>query len=119
MESHRARPPGLAVGIGCKRGVSAEAIETAVHIALRSSGLAFADIACVASIDIKQDEAGLRAFCERHRLPLSFYGADDIAPTLLDGVCEPCALLASDGGRLAVRKTIAGGVTVAIAVNEA
>jgi cobalamin biosynthesis protein CbiG len=114
----------LVIGIGCRRGVSAEAIERAVRGALGT--LAFADIVSVASIDAKKDEAGLLAFCERHQLRVDFFSADQIkrAPgeflsqarrhLNVDGVCEPCALIAS-GGRLVVHKTIAGGVTVAIA----
>ncbi len=116
----------LVIGIGCRRGVSADDIERTVRAALGST-LAFENIACAASIDAKRDEAGLIAFCAQHGLPLQFFGANDIAsmPGALsaralrhlnvNGVCEPCALLASNGGRLVVGKTITGGVTVAIA----
>ena len=117
----------LAVGIGCRRGTSADAIEHAVRAALAS--LAFDDIAIVATIDAKREEAGLLAFCERHRLPLRFFSADEIAQAPgvatslharkhlhVDGVCEPCALLAGNAQTLIVRKTIDCGVTVAIAV---
>lgn len=116
----------LAVGVGCKRGTSADAIESAVRRALGSR--AFGNIACVASIDAKRDEAGLLDFCARHRLPLRFFSASEIAQAPrtavsqnatkhfdVDGVCEPCALLAGHADSLIVRKTIDGGVTVAIA----
>ncbi|SAK65120.1 cobalamin biosynthesis protein CbiG [Caballeronia hypogeia] len=116
----------LAVGIGCRRGVSADAIERAVRAALGAHG--FGDIAIVASIDTKRNEAGLLGFCERHRLPLHFFSADEIAhaprTTLsrharkhlqVDGVCEPCALLAGNAHPLIVPKTIDCDVTVAIA----
>lgn len=131
MKSICANERGLAVGIGCRRGASADAIEAAVRAALNESSLAFEDISLAASIDAKETEAGLLAFCERHELPLRFFAAEDIArvPSTfsrhadkhmnVDGVCEPCALLASGGGRLVVRKTIVGGVTVAIAMNQA
>ncbi len=117
----------LVVGIGCRRGVSADDIECAVRAALGNT-LAFENIACVASIDAKRDEARLLAFGAQHGLPLRFLGAHDIAsmpgalsPQALrhlknvSGVCEPCALLASNGGRLVVGKIIMDGVTVAIA----
>ncbi len=122
----------LAVGIGCRRGVSADDIERAVRHAL-CAAFGFADmafVACVASIDIKRDEAGLRAFCERHRLPVHFYGAHELAgvpvtPSAIvrervnvDGVCEPCARLASGThaeAALVAGKIIVGGVSVAIA----
>ncbi len=109
----------LAVGIGCKRGVSADAIEAAVLRALQAAELTFAQIAVVASIDIKHDEAGLRVFCERHALPLRLYRADELAHMPAEGVCEPSALLASEGGELVVPKMIDGHVTVAIATKKA
>ncbi len=109
----------LAVGIGCKRGVSADAIEAAVLRALRAAELTFAHVAVIASIDIKHDEAGLRVFCERHALPLRFYRADQLAHMPAEGVCEPSALLASEGGELVVPKMIDGHVTVAIATKKA
>ena len=116
----------LAVGIGCRRGTSAEAIE---HAVLRALGThALGDIAVIASIDAKQHEAGLLAFCERHRLPLRFFSADQIARAPrtatsshaakhlhVSGVCEPCALLAGSAEALIAPKTIDGDVTVAIA----
>lgn len=112
-------PRHLAVGIGCKRGVSADAIEAAVLRALQAAELTFAHIAVVASIDIKHDEAGLRVFCERHALPLRLYRADELALMPAEGVCEPSALLASDGGELVAPKMIDGHVTVAIATKKA
>lgn len=131
MKSTCAHERGLAVGIGCRRGASADAIEAAVRAALNESSLSFEDISLAASIDAKENEAGLLAFCARHELPLRFFTAEDIArvPSSysrhadkhmnVDGVCEPCALLASGSGRLVVGKTIVGGVTVAIAMNQA
>ncbi|MDR5739366.1 MULTISPECIES: cobalamin biosynthesis protein [unclassified Caballeronia] len=121
----------LAVGIGCRRGASADAIEHAVRTALDEAALSFDEIALAASIDAKECEAGLLAFCERHRLALHFFNAEEIAIAPVnysrqaarhmnvDGVCEPCAILASGGGRLALGKTIVGGVTVAIAMKNA
>jgi cobalt-precorrin 5A hydrolase len=116
----------LAVGIGCRRGTGADAFEHAVRAALGTRR--FGDIAIVATIDAKRDEAGLLAFCERHHLPLRFFSGADIAlaPRTarsqhalkqfnVDGVCEPCALLAGNSATLIVPKTIGHGVTVAIA----
>ncbi|KMY85898.1 Cobalamin biosynthesis protein CbiG [Candidatus Paraburkholderia calva] len=119
--------PALVIGVGCKRGTSVDAIERAIRLAL-DDALAFADIARVASIEAKRDEAGLIAFGERHRLPLHFFGTNEISgvtcePSLqarramnVNGVCEPCALLTGGAGAaLVVPKTIKDGVTVAIA----
>ena len=119
---------GLIAGIGCRRGVSAEQIDAAVRDAL-GAALPFSALIAVASIDTKANEPGLVAFCARHALPLRTFTRDTIAaldtpidasPHVrahlgIDGVCEPCALLAAQGGELLVRKHARDGVTVAIA----
>nr|WP_313955564.1 cobalamin biosynthesis protein [Paraburkholderia sp. BCC1886] len=137
----------LSVGIGCRSHTSAAQIEAAVRVALGTHG--FDDIATIASIDHKADEAGLLEFCSRHALRLRLFSRAEIdtvtaqvatepAPGAtsavrahlgVDGVCEPCALLGAapeyEAGdrtgtaRLIVRKTVHGGVTVAIATNSA
>lgn len=123
------RPRNLAVGIGCNRGTSAAEIESVVCQTLQHAFLAFASIGVLASIDAKQDEAGLLEFAENHRLPLQFYSAGQLnatdTPTPASayvqqavgakGVCEPAALLASAAGRLLVKKKKNGNVTVAVA----
>ncbi|MEI6000052.1 cobalamin biosynthesis protein [Paraburkholderia bengalensis] len=118
----------LVAGIGCRRGVSAEQIERAVRDALGAT-LDFAALHAVASLESKADEAGLVAFCAQHGLPLRTFTREAIASLDaatsvsaaarehlgIDGVCEPCALLASRGGTLLVPKRARDGVTVAIA----
>ncbi|MGA3953916.1 cobalamin biosynthesis protein [Ralstonia nicotianae] len=120
-----ARKP-LTLGIGCRRGKSMEAIGRAVMAAL--SQRALAEVREIATIDLKADEPGLLAFCARHGLPLRVIAQADIAargwtdaPSAwvrksvgVDGVCEPCALIASPRGQLIVPKTALDGVTVAI-----
>ena len=86
----------------------------------------------VATIATKMDEPGLVAFCARHRLRLVAFGAEAIDacfashPTLVrsdavrkrfgvDGISEPCALLAAPDGQLVVGKHARDGVTVAVA----
>ncbi|MDE1007238.1 MAG: cobalamin biosynthesis protein [Paraburkholderia fungorum] len=131
----------LSIGIGCRSHSSAEQIEAAVRATLRSQ--TFSEIAAIASVDTKAHEAGLLEFCTRHALPLKLFSRAQIAaisvddPSAavrehlgIDGVCEPCALLAAASAfdaadladvadahntRLLVRKTVYGGVTVAIA----
>lgn len=96
----------LSVGIGCRLHSSAAQIEAAVRAALGS--LEFDRIRAVASIDTKADEAGLLEFCARHALPLHLFSREQIAAMPIanassavrehlgvDGVCEPCALLAA------------------------
>jgi cobalamin biosynthesis protein CbiG len=132
----------LSVGIGCRLHSSAEQIEAAVRAALGSR--AFDEIRTIASADSKAHEAGLLEFCARYALPLKLFSREQIAAAPVaepsaaarehlgvDGVCEPCALLAavteaaeaavSDAshGKLLVHKTVHAGVTVAIASTAA
>ncbi|MFM0672870.1 cobalamin biosynthesis protein [Paraburkholderia sediminicola] len=132
----------LSVGVGCRLHSPAEQIEAAVRAALGAHS--FDEIRTVASIDAKTREAGLLEFCARHALPLTFFSLEQIASIRVaepsatvrehlgvDGVCEPCALLAATAGfdestaanapqaRLLVRKTIHAGITVAIASTAA
>ncbi|ACO47833.1 cobalamin biosynthesis protein [Deinococcus deserti] len=116
----------LTVGVGCRRDVSAEQIESAVQQALGARPLS--DVREIATVDLKADEAGLLAFCERRELPLRVFARADLAarPFVtrasewvqqnvgLAGVCEPCALLASPRGQLIVPKTALNGVAVAV-----
>lgn len=130
-----ARTPSLAVGIGCRRGVTVEQIDAAVRAALSLASHTIDDVASVATFESKADEPALVAFCERHRLPLVKFSADEVRacfkrhPSLRGsadvqaqvgvlGVCEPCALLASSGGTLVQDKYALDGVTVAIAASD-
>jgi len=123
------RPRDLVIGIGCNRGTSADEIETAVRNKLKQAFLAFASISCIASIDAKQDEAGLLKFAEVNRLPLEFHSAEALnrveCPSPISahaqqavgakGVCEPAALLSSGMGGMLIRKQKVGNLTLAVA----
>ncbi len=114
----------LTLGLGCRRGVSAATIEEAVTRVLPGR---LGEVREVATIDLKANEPGLLEFCSAHGLPLRVFAAADLqarpfvnvpsgwveSVTGALGVCEPCALLASPRGRLAVPKTAWQGVTVA------
>jgi len=117
----------LVLGIGCRKGASSEQIEQAVVHALGAR--AVDEVREVATVELKAEEPGLIAFCERRELPLRLFGRETLAarpwvtrPSSwvrehigLDGVCEPCALLACARGGLLVPKTALNGVAVAIA----
>jgi cobalt-precorrin 5A hydrolase len=130
MMGHRmTQTASLSIGIGCRQHTSAEQISAAIRKAL--DAYPFEAIRCIATIESKAQEPGLHEFCARHALPLRTFSRAEIAavpaiPTPsaaarthlgVDGVCEPCALLAAPGGCLIVPKTVLDGVTVAIASN--
>lgn len=116
----------LVVGIGCRKGVSAEQIAAAVHLALGERQLS--EVREIVTIDLKANEPGLLEFCEIHDLPLRVLASATVAarPWVtkpsdwaqqnvgLPGVCEPCALITSTRGKLIVPKTTLNGVAVAV-----
>ncbi|MDC7950870.1 cobalt-precorrin 5A hydrolase [Methanomassiliicoccaceae archaeon COG_1] len=122
-------PRDRVLGIGCRRGISENAIEEAVSSALAGAGIRIESVRAVASIDLKRGEEGLLAFASRHRLPITFHSAAELnslagdfsgsefvrSVTGADCVCERAALAASRGGVLEMRKRAGGGVTVASA----
>lgn len=129
----RLTPRILHLGIGCKRGTPVEKIETAVYAVLEAANLSKAAIRSAASIDVKKDEIGLWAYCEKNALPVRFYSAEDLLRVQgefsassfvksvvgVDNVCERAAILdAGERARLIVKKTCLDGVTVAVAQEE-
>lgn len=120
----------LVVGIGCRKDVSMARIDAAVRHALGE--YAMDQIREVATVDLKASEPGLLAFCAAYDLPLRVFARATLAarPWVskpsdwvrqnvgLDGVCEPCALVASPRGRLIVPKTSLDGVAVAVVQDQ-
>lgn len=123
------RPKNLVLGIGCNSSTSLEEIEEVVSANLKRLFLSLKSVSCVASATAKREEPGLLAFADKYHLPLKFYDSDELngvhvpsppSPHALQaigatGVAEPAAILASDGGRLLLRKVKSGNVTLAVA----
>ncbi len=122
-------PQALSIGIGCNRDTSKEDIAAAVSSSLARYNLAPQAVVCLASIDLKADEAGLLAYAAEERLPLQFFSKDALntveavqyseavfRATGAKGVAEPAALLAAGpGAKLLVPKIKWPDVTVAVA----
>jgi cobalt-precorrin 5A hydrolase len=120
-------PQDLIVGVGCKRATSGEALETHILYVLKEQGLPLERVACVATIDLKAEEPGLRALCKAHRWPMHCFSAQQLSQvpgvftpsefvssvTGVDNVCERAAVCA--GGTLLIKKSAKNGVTVALA----
>lgn len=135
------RPPptdDILLGIGCDRNTAEETIATGVNRALAAHGLAWGDVAGVASIDRKGDEPGLLALLQRQGWSLSLFTAEQLAGVAVPNpsatvqrwmgvpsVAEASALLAAGtGGELVMPKQIYQGkdgrhVTVAAARRRA
>lgn len=122
-------PRAGVLGVGCKRGTSAQQLEEAFARFLQENHLFAQCVRAAATIDLKKDEAGLLQFCQNHGWPLRFYPAEQLhrakgcfassafvqSVTGVDNVCERAAVLAADGALL-VPKHAGGGVTLALAL---
>jgi cobalt-precorrin 5A hydrolase len=123
------RPPTLVLGIGCRRGVSFQTLETFVKGKLAEHQLAFQSVALLATADIKADEVALQMLVQRYG-----WGIETHAVTTLrtmtevpnpservqrlvgtPSVCEAAAILSSNGGVLIVSKQKGEGMTMAVA----
>ncbi len=123
------RPQNLVLGIGCNSGTGAEEIGEVVLANLKRQFLSIRSVRCIATAAAKRNESGLSLFAEKNTLPVIYYESNELnavaspsppSPHALEaigatGVAEPAALIASDGGRLLLKKVKSGNVTLAIA----
>ena len=123
------RPRNLVLGIGCNRNTSLDEIDEFVGAHLRRIFLSLKSVSRIATAAAKREEIGLLAFAERYDIPLCFYESEELnrvtvpscpsphamAAIGANGVAEPAALLASEGGRLLLKKVKSANVTLAVA----
>ncbi|MDE7275193.1 MAG: cobalamin biosynthesis protein [Lachnospiraceae bacterium] len=124
------RPKRYVIGLGCKRGKTAEEIGRLVTKQLDKLGIAKAQLVALASISQKQDEQGVIEWCRRADIPFLTYTAEELQAVEgdfqksefvmqtvgVDNVCERAALKACGaGGQLISPKYGESGITIAIA----
>ncbi|MDP3732127.1 MAG: cobalamin biosynthesis protein [Candidatus Omnitrophota bacterium] len=119
----------IVIGIGCRRGIKKGEILKAVRYALTKTGHLINRVKYIATIDLKQNEQGIRDTCTELRIPLRIVSLDLVKKFSgiyerssfvkekigVEGVSEPCALIAAKRPKLILPKTIVGRVTVAVA----
>ncbi len=122
-------PKNIAVGIGCKKDTTQEHIESAVKLALQEENLPIEAITGLYSVDLKKNEIGILAFCEKYTIPFHTFTSKelnqaecDCAPsefvkqiTGSDNVCQRAAFLGSNHRTIIKEKTVYDGVTIAFA----
>ena len=123
-------PKRYAVGMGCRRGKPYEDLRTFAEEVLSANGIDINEAGCIATIDVKKDEEGLKRLSQAWRMPLITFDAELLAKaeggfshsdTVLekvgvDNVCERAAVLAAGRGSLIrVKKTACDGMTIAVA----
>lgn len=121
-------PKKLVLGIGCKRGVSLEAIEEAVGNFLEKNNWKEGGLCCVCSIELKKEEKGILEFCKKRGLPFltlkteflqsvehEFECSSFVKKNVgVGNVCEACAVYAKQNVRLVCGKSIYSGITLAL-----
>jgi cobalt-precorrin 5A hydrolase/precorrin-3B C17-methyltransferase len=120
------RPPSLVVGVGASRGVTVGEVSELIEASLVEAGLSARSIYCVATIDAKADEAGVREAAARLGVPVVALPAVRLARI---SVPHPSAVVAAAvgtpsvaeaaalhlGGELVVSKRKSTMATVAVA----
>ncbi|PWR13864.1 precorrin-3B C(17)-methyltransferase [Micromonospora acroterricola] len=126
------RPPSLVAGVGASRGVPATEVAELLHRVLAEAGLSPASLRCLASADVKADEAGILSTADAHGVPLVTWSATELAAVDVPhpsevvraavgtpSVAEAAALLGPAGrpgdATLLVPKTASAMATVAVA----
>lgn len=67
--------PSLAIGLGCDRGTPLATVQQCLQQALALVGGTLADVAVLASIEAKADEAAFLQLAAQHGWPLQWYSA--------------------------------------------
>ena len=128
------RPRSLIAGMGCRRGVPVEELESLLAETFQENGLALECLAGIATAEIKRGEPGLEQLAERHGVPLSFFQAEELNQVFetnpdaitskserahglvgIWGVAEPSALLTSGANELLVTRKNTARATIAVA----
>jgi cobalt-precorrin 5A hydrolase len=123
------RPRNLVLGIGCNRGTAADEIDAFVASQLKRMFLSIKSVCCIASAAAKRDETGLLEYAARLGVPLHCFKSEELNRTIFPsppsahalaavgsfGVAEPAAILASNGGKLLLKKVKSENVTLAVA----
>jgi cobalt-precorrin 5A hydrolase len=123
----------IAIGIGCRRGASQQAIVALVRRALTSAQMG-GEKAMLCTIMLKQSEAGLVSAADELEMPVRFYSLEELSAVEskiatrssrvqsvlgIGSVCEAAALVgAGDDARLIVHRVVGDGVTCAVAIGS-
>lgn len=125
------RPRTLVLGVGCSLNATPEEVESLARTTLVEAGLAWGSIHTVATIDRRLSHPALvQLVWQADAAFFPVFTADELkavieAPTPSSevarhvgtpGVCEPAAILASQGGALIVPKQKSATATVAVAL---
>ncbi|WP_431809347.1 cobalt-precorrin 5A hydrolase [Brevibacillus agri] len=123
------RPKVIVLGMGCNRGTSAEEIEAVIRETLDELQFSLKSVKALATIELKKDEAGLLAVCEKYGWPFVWYSPQELNQVEISepsetvfkftgayGVSEPAAKLYAGVDELVLTKKKSGNVTISVAL---
>ncbi|MGN7470856.1 cobalt-precorrin 5A hydrolase [Brevibacillus sp. SAFN-007a] len=123
------RPKVIVLGMGCNRGTSAEEIEAVICETLDELQFSLKSVKALATIELKKDEAGLIAVCEKYGWPFVWYSPQELNQVEISepsetvfkftgayGVSEPAAKLYAGVDELVLTKKKSGNVTISVAL---
>ena len=117
------------IGIGCRKGIKKKDVVSGIKKALKKAKSSLERVRYLATIDLKAKEKGLCGSISsikdtvtdyfknaNQTLPRGIYEISICVKKIgIEGVCEPCALLAGKRAKLIVPKMKLNGLTIAIA----
>nr|WP_320189871.1 cobalt-precorrin 5A hydrolase [uncultured Desulfobacter sp.] len=123
------RPKMLVAGMGCRRGVTRQALEDHLYQVFQDRGISVNSLSKIVSVDLKADESGLLELAQILDVPIEFYTREELdqvktvpTPSSLvnkhigvKSVCEAAAMLATGRRNLLIPKTASRTVTLALA----
>ena len=127
------RPRTLVLGVGCSLNATPEEVESLARSTLADAGLAWGSIHTVATIDRRLSHPALvQLVWQADAAFFPVYTADELSAVIeapspssevarhvgTPGVCEPAAILASQGGSLIVPKQKSATATIAVALRS-
>ncbi len=116
------------VGVGCKRGITAERVKKAISNSLHDLKLSLDDVRYIATVDDKSPEKGLSTAATELGIPLRLISSKEIMNSTIDflksdhvmentsvpGVSEPSAMLAGRRTKLIQKRKNYDGISIAI-----
>lgn len=121
-------PRNITAGIGCRKGIEGELLETGLKDILKTNGLCMEQIKTIASIDLKKDEAAIVRLAGKYHIPFITFAAQELAEiqnvssssdfvkkvTGVDNVCERAARMCCREGQMIQEKTVRDSMTCAL-----
>lgn len=125
-------PRVIVMGIDCQPGTSKDEIERVIHRVGDEELIPSVAVAKVISIRERNGEDAIREYCEERNIPFITYTKDELEDVSgkftevkceqsvagIDNICERCAILGSNSGRVLRRIYEENGITISLAIKK-